>query len=300
MAYPVYPQNLKEISPCELLIDIDYDKSKPLVAAKRQALRIKNKTVKKIRELFQTSTTYNPTVLETGNGYHIYIVLNNTRPLEYNEKLKAICDNPSQKFLKWIAKECSCGNSDSNNTPAFKSCYWRLPHTLNSKCGEQVKVISEFNGPLQIPSALLVDFRLYLEDKDTEQQQERKFDSTVGPIHRAKFANNPQYSWIENKLMQTGIDNYRKRLIWCAIAPYLIHGLGLSEVQARNQIIKWLFNKCAALRPIDFDYDNKIRESLDGALGRNTQGKKYGPISLKTLRNDKPEIYNYLQAKGAS
>jgi hypothetical protein len=192
MAYPVYPQNLKEISPCELLIDIDYDRLKPRVAAKRQALRIKNKTVKKIRELFQTSTTYNPTVLETGNGYHIYIVLNNTRRLEYNEKLKAICDNPSQKFLKWIAKECSCGNSDSNNTPAFKSCYWKLPHTLNSKCGQQVKVISEFNGSLQIPSALLVDFRLYLEDKDTEQQQ-RKFDSTVGPIHSAKFANNPQY-----------------------------------------------------------------------------------------------------------
>jgi hypothetical protein len=95
MAYPVYPQSLKEISPCELLIDIDYDKSKPPVAAKRQALRIKNKAVKKIKELFQTSTMYNPTILETGNGYHIYIVLN-TRPLEYNETLKAICDNPSQ------------------------------------------------------------------------------------------------------------------------------------------------------------------------------------------------------------
>ena len=55
---------------------------------------------------------------------------NPTRPLEYSEKLKTtVCsnNNPSDKFLKWIAKKCSCGKSDSNNTPAFRSCYWRLP-----------------------------------------------------------------------------------------------------------------------------------------------------------------------------
>jgi hypothetical protein len=94
MAYPVYPDSLKEIAPCEILIDIDYDyKSKRCDVAKRQALHIKNKTVKKVRELFQASANYNPTILETGNGYHTYIVLA-TRPLEYSEKLTTtVCSN---------------------------------------------------------------------------------------------------------------------------------------------------------------------------------------------------------------
>lgn len=107
MAYPIYPGKLKEISPCEVLIDLDFDyKSKPYPQALKQANRVRNKTIKRIRELFQASKDYSPTILETGNGYHIYLVLE-TRPLEYNEKLKAVGDNPSQKFLKWIAKKCS-------------------------------------------------------------------------------------------------------------------------------------------------------------------------------------------------
>jgi hypothetical protein len=310
MAYPVYPDSLNEIAPCEILIDIDYDyKSKPCDVAKRQALHIKNKTVKKIRELFQAPANYNPTILETGNGYHIYIVLA-ARPLEYSEKLKtSVCsnNNPSQKFLKWIAKKCSCGKSDSKNTPAFRSCYWRLPYTFNSKNGAEVKVISEFTSALQIPDALLVDFRMYLEDKDTElklvhnRRQEQRQKNTIGSNNNNDgyyyYPSNPQYNWIENKLMQIGIDDCRKCLIWSAIGPYLIHGLGLSEAQARDRIVQWLFDKCAPLRPIDFDYNNKIREALDGALGRNLKAKKYRPISLKTLKNDKPEIYSYLKAK---
>lgn len=306
MAYPICPDSLKEIAPCEILIDIDYDKSKPCDVAKRQAMHIKNKTVKRIRELFQTPAYYNPTILETGNGYHIYIVLA-TRPLEYSQILKnTVCsnNNPSQEFLKWIAKKCSCGKSDSNNTPAFRSCYWRLPYTFNSKNGAEVKVISEFTLALQIPDALLVDFRMYLEDKDTglklaqDQRQKITIDSNNNnDRYDYHYSNNPQYNWIENKLMQIGIDDCRKCLVWSAIGPYLIHGLGLSEAQARDRIVQWLFDKCAALRPIDFDYNNKIREALDGALGRNPKAKKYRPISLKALKNDKPEIYSFLKAK---
>ena len=196
MAYPICPDSLKEIAPCEILIDIDYDKSKPRDVAKRQAMHIKNKTVKKIRELLQAPAYYNPTILETGNGYHIYIVLA-TRPLEYSRILKTtVCsnNNPSQEFLKWIAKKCSCGKSDSNNTPTFRSCYWRLPYTFNSKNGAEVKVISEFTSALQIPDALLVDFRMYLEDKDTRlklaQGQRQKI--TVGST------NNNDYCYYSN------------------------------------------------------------------------------------------------------
>ncbi|HKG72032.1 MAG TPA: hypothetical protein VKA87_09035 [Nitrososphaeraceae archaeon] len=81
--------------------------------------------------------------------------------------------------------------------PTFKSCYWRLPYTFNSKCGEQVKVISEFNGPLQIPNALLVDFRLYLEDKDTEQQQQQH--SSNDPSYLKSCRINPsEYGMFKN------------------------------------------------------------------------------------------------------
>jgi hypothetical protein len=96
---------------------------------------------------------------------------------------------------------------------------------------------------------------------------------------------------LSNPLDQFHVIFYR------AIGPYLIHGLGLSEAQARDRIVQWLFDKCAPLRPIDFDYNSKIREALDGALGRNLKAKKYRPISLKTLKNDKPEIYSFLKAK---
>ena len=39
-----------------------------------------------------------PNVLWTGNGYHIYIVLN-TRPLELVQELSELSDNPSEEFL---------------------------------------------------------------------------------------------------------------------------------------------------------------------------------------------------------
>ncbi|MBA3978421.1 MAG: hypothetical protein H0X50_09575 [Nitrosopumilus sp.] len=41
-----------------------------------------------------------PTVLWTGNGYHIYIVLE-TRPLELIKELKELSNEPSNKFLKF-------------------------------------------------------------------------------------------------------------------------------------------------------------------------------------------------------
>ena len=75
----------------------------------------------------------NPTVLWTGNGYHIYIVLD-TRPLELITDLVELSDNPSEEFLKFAEFIFTNKRKDSCHNPSFKSCLLRIPYTLNSKC----------------------------------------------------------------------------------------------------------------------------------------------------------------------
>jgi len=86
-----------------------------------------------------------PTVLWTGNGYHIYIVLD-TRPLGLITDLVKLSSHPSKEFLKFIEIIFTNKNADPKHKHSFNSYLLRIPFTLNSKCfskdnDSQVKII---------------------------------------------------------------------------------------------------------------------------------------------------------------
>ena len=62
-----------------------------------------------------------PTVLQTGNGYHIYQPLDNPQRFEDLDDFKEF-DNPDNRFLRLEKDYLSSGYADKANYPSLKSC----------------------------------------------------------------------------------------------------------------------------------------------------------------------------------
>ena len=104
----------------------------------------------------------NPTVLWTGNGYHIY------QPIEgmVFEKYKIFYDflpyvdkDLTTEFLRFAERFFSNGRSDPNHQPSIKSCLVRVPGTINSKNGDEVKIIQKWDGKKPAIQWVNDDFR---------------------------------------------------------------------------------------------------------------------------------------------
>ena len=93
-----------------------------------------------------------PTVLFTGSGFHIYQPINSICLDDLQEFSNH--QEPSKQFLKFAEKYLSYGKCDPDHNPSFKSCMVRIPGSINSKNGEQVKIIQEWDG--QRPSIALI------------------------------------------------------------------------------------------------------------------------------------------------
>ena len=72
-----------------------------------------DKTLKNINYILGAD----PTVLWTGNGYHIYLPIDAF--VLQQEDVFARFDQPSKRFLKFAARYLSNHKSDSNNNPSF-------------------------------------------------------------------------------------------------------------------------------------------------------------------------------------
>lgn len=167
-AYPSYTEykgiNLQ--APNFLFIDLDKSSFKTQRAHK-SAL---NLTLKNIKEKMDGA---HPTVLWSGNGYHIYQSLNAEFPLEQNETFSKF-DQPSIQFLRFVEQYLSKHKSDPSHNPSFKSCMIRIPGSHNSKCilangdydnDAQVKIIQRWNGYRPKINLLLGSFYAYLVDQ---------------------------------------------------------------------------------------------------------------------------------------
>ena len=149
-AYPIFSESESElVSPTIIFIDIDGD-SKKLMNS------ILKRTLKKIRSKLKA---YLPTVLWTGNGYHLYVVLDTTA-LELMPKLTELCSEPSKLFHKFAESYLTNGMNDLNHNPTFKSCLLRIPGTLNSKClshnvDAEVKIIRRFQEAVPLIDRIL-------------------------------------------------------------------------------------------------------------------------------------------------
>ena len=134
-------------------------------------------TIKKLLQGFK------PTVLESGNGYHVYLPINAPIVLEDIIEFAGI-EQVSTKFLRFTEWYLSSGKSDSahNRTVSLKNCMLRIPGTYNSKNGVQVRIINRWETLTKIPdiNLLIGSFMAYitgqkLKEKENRRQLERKY-----------------------------------------------------------------------------------------------------------------------------
>lgn len=246
-----------------------------------------------------------PTVLWSGNGYHIYLPIRAIILDEFEEFSKTRFPNlfskynnkyngysVSEVFLSFAKVYFSNGKSDPQHRPKYGSCLIRIPNSLNSKCLDKglgqdeskVKVIQEWNGyrpPIQL---ITKEFRRWLYQEEIKQKLQnikmRKKSYSNNTIDRGDF----QIQWIE-QLLQVGIYDGRKETLRLILAPYLIKRKSYDE--SVNILEKWL-DKCDKVNSLERGFSPKQR--INNSL-KNSRGY----LNLNNLRIKNPWLYDQIQ-----
>jgi hypothetical protein len=158
-AFPAYTgmKDLNRQEPNFIFIDLDYGAFK----TREELDRILTKTLKNINDRLNMAI---PTVLWSGNGYHIYLPVK-AFLLESESVFMEISKEPSRKFIQFAEQFLSDNKSDPEHWKhvSFKNCMIRIPGSINSKNNEQqVKVIQQWDGRRVEINYLLRNFRRYL------------------------------------------------------------------------------------------------------------------------------------------
>jgi hypothetical protein len=185
------------------------------------------------------------------------------------------------KFMQFAEDFLTNKKGDRQHRPSINSCLVRIPGTINSKCGQTVRIIQRWDGQRPAVNYLLRDFRRWLIN---EKMKRRSIDSRRGST---QVTNATTISWIE-RLLQTPIDDYRKFVVWRILSPYLINIRKCSVEEATGMIKNWLDN-CSKLRPLDFNPNYAIKNNIKSATR-----SRYLPISLRKLKVDNEYLYKVL------
>lgn len=94
---------------------------------------------------------FRPTILWTGNGYHIYLPVQLSGfswCLGYMDILIELCRDPDKEFLRWVESNLTDGKADPahSESVSLKNCYLRVPGTINGKNDSQVRIIQRWDG----------------------------------------------------------------------------------------------------------------------------------------------------------
>jgi hypothetical protein len=157
-AYPSYIgiKGLNRQAPNFIFIDLDSGAFK----TNEELNKALAKTLKNIHD--RLNMAY-PTVLWSGNGYHIYLPIK-APLLELENIFMELSNEPSRKFIQFAEQFFSDNKSDPEHWKhvSFKNCMLRIPDSINSKNGQQVKLLQQWNSRRVEINYLLRDFRRYL------------------------------------------------------------------------------------------------------------------------------------------
>lgn len=247
-----------------------------------------------------------PTVVWSGNGYHIYLpikaIVLDLIDIFSKDKFPSLFSDSyyskyhgysvSELFLKFAKDHLTNGNADKQHHPKYKTCLIRFPNTYNSKNikngltleESKVRLIQKWDGkriPIQL---LLKDFRRWLIQEELDQKRKiiRLKSKDVNNISTKK---SDRIEWIE-KLLQTPMDDYRKTCLWRILCPYLLNIRKLPRDEAVIILRNWL-KKCDEVRKLDFNAQREINIRLKSV-------KSYLPSSKQTLKTEQPELYELL------
>jgi Primase X len=291
-AYPSYTEykGINRQAPNFLFIDLDrstFDTER----AHRLAL---TNTLRNIKE--KLSEAY-PTVVWSGNGYHIYQPIE-AFVLEEEEIFSSSnneFDQPSKAFLRFAEQYLSNNKSDPSHNPSFKSCMIRIPGSFNSKCvlkGEdpEIRIIQRWDGDRPKINLLLGSFHAYLVDqkKKIKESQRQKELKEKNRVKNTDLPARTLIPWIE-LLLKTPIEDYRKNAVSLILGPYLINVKKLSYDDAFNIIKDWL-NKCDSIKRLDSNFSYRIKYTLENSIKNG-----YLPMKFETLKEKNRALYDKLK-----
>jgi hypothetical protein len=252
-----------------------------------------NKTLQKIKETIGG----NPTVLWTGNGYHIYQPVSGFILEEYEtfyEFTKYVDKDLTSMFIQFAEEYFTDYAADRLHNPTVKSCQVRIPASLNSKCiikeqNTEVKIIQKWDGNRPSIQRLLRHFRIWLiqkridDIKELKKQEKKhaKFQMTLAKNHERTNT----IKWIEKGILEDPLSDHRKYIIWRILSPYLLNVKKLPKEEAYSIMKEWL-DKCNKLEKLNFSPKIKIKDGLKGA------SKGYFPISMEKLKEENRQIYD--------
>ena len=170
-AYPSFTeyQGINRTPISFLMVDLDlkdFSGERQEKKGKGSLDRVLNKTLYKIRE----SVGENPTVLWTGNGYHIYQPVSGFILEEYEtfyEFTKYVDKDLTSMFIQFAEEYFTDYAADRLHNPTVKSCLVRIPGSLNSKCvveGEdaEINIMQRWDGNRPSIQPMLREFRRWL------------------------------------------------------------------------------------------------------------------------------------------
>jgi hypothetical protein len=270
--------------PAFVMCDLDLSKFK----TEKLLLRTLRATVKNI--VMDLGENAKPTVLSTGNGYHVYQPIK--LPVLERESLFETFITPSTQFIRYAAKKWTKGKNDPANHPSVNSCMVRVPNSINSKNGKTVQVVQWWNGTRPAANGMLFWFHIHLVGEILRDDAKRR-----GPFYRAVHSSkgitislrrsaddSPRYlHWIESAILKgNGISDWRKATISLVLAPYLINVRKCNYSTAYIIIVDWL-DKCKRIRSLDFNARSKIDYALKHAFPY--------PMRQDTMREKYPQMY---------
>jgi hypothetical protein len=229
-----------------------------------------------------------PTVLWTGNGYHIYQPFDVPTRMSEMDELTDF-DNVDNKFLRFEKDSLSDGYADKSNYPSLKSCLLRVPGSLNSKClskglseeESRVNIVQQWDSERVPLSYQLGTFHSYLV---TEREKEEKSLALYG---NRQYSSNPSETrWIE-KLLKTPIDDQRNFCVWRIFIPYLVNVKQVQEPEVYSIIEEWL-NECNKKKRVDPNIKQKIKYRIKNV-------KSFKHISLDDLKKEHPDLYEMVK-----
>jgi len=275
-AYPSYTnyKGIQRYPPNFIFADLDLS----LLVSEQALERALSATLRIVR--FRINGK--PTVLWTGNGYHIYQPIDSIILEEY-EQFRQF-EHPSLKFIRFAEFSLTGGKSDPSHNPSFKSCMIRIPGSYNSKYAKDnlVKIIQKWDGYRPPISLLLGTFHAYLVD---QKIKEMKLQKRLEKRYGYGFASDTsKINWIEN-LLQTPIDDYRKNAVGLILAPYLINIKKISYEESFLILKDWL-TKCNASTKLNDNFDYRIKYSLYTAIR-----KQRLPMKFDTLKTKNPVLH---------
>jgi hypothetical protein len=304
-AYPIQMDSGLLQAPNVIFIDLDLIPSDNNYQKSLEKInRILNKILRNIESRLDGCR---PTVLWTGNGYHIYIAVN-TRPLELIVELSQLCKNPSKQFLRFSEMKFSLYKKDPNHNPSFKSCLLRIPYTLNSKSNyilarnPEVRIIQSFNTNTipKLDAALLREYRIYLVDLDLQENLKilklRNFQTLKC---RDRYSNSVcmrvprEYEWIENSLLRTPIADHRKCSRDLLLAPFLVNDKKFSHEESYSTMINWIMscNDVMKLHPNIKCFEERVSSAI-----KNSNTNKIPPIKMENMQKKYPDWYGNFKA----